>query len=146
MAVSLFSFSQDDLKRVKGEINGKANSDFKVLINKRKGKRGTATKTVNYVYDNLSSLSVSDCEDSLSKLKQLLIDLDKVDSEVISLAITNGIYSDEALERQLEVNEMYSDKINSAIIAIERVLRSTGMPHTRFWVTLQHVLKLDYQK
>ena len=128
MAVSLFSFSQDDLKVVNGsgEINSKANSDFKVLINKRKGKRGTATKTVNYVHANLSSLNASECENSLLKLKQLLADLDKVDNEVIALAITREIYSDEVLAHQLEINEMYSDKITSAIISIEHVIKSRG--------------------
>ena len=89
MATNTFSFSSDDLGKVNDveKVGQNMTSELKALIAKRKGKRSSATKTVNFVNDNLSKLSFYECESYFSKLKQLHTDLDYLDDNIMSLAI-----------------------------------------------------------
>ena len=115
-----FSFSEDEIDKVKAnEKAGKdKGNDLKGLIGKRRGKRGAVTKNVNYVYLNFSTLSVDDCRSYVFKLQQLKADLDELDDKIIALAIDKAVYTEEEFDAHLEINELYSDKVNSAIFSL----------------------------
>ena len=124
-----FSFSDDDLHKVKGnekESKDKG-SDIQSLIWKRRGKRTTVTKTVNLVYSKLGALSVDECKVHTSKLKSLRNELEELNDKMIELSVVKEFYTDSEFEIQLEINEMYSEKIDGAIFAMESRINISGI-------------------
>ena len=122
MAASVqFSFSDDDLSKLKAnakECRDKG-SEFQALVLKRRGKRGVVTKTVNFVHQNLSTLTGDECKNYVGKLKKLLGDLEDLNDQVTKLAIEKEAYTDSEFEIQLETNELYSDRIGNALFCLE---------------------------
>ena len=138
MATASFLFSQGDIEKAKDtdKVDKNPEKDFKALIAKRKGKRSTASKCVNFIHNSLSRLTVDESTNNLDKLKQLRRDLDGLDGNVLCLAIEKDVCTEAEMDAQLEINEMYNDKINSAIFAIEAFLKSMGNDPTTSSVTL----------
>ena len=138
MATASFLFSQGDIEKAKDtdKVGKNPEKDFKTFIAKNKGKRGTASKWLNFIHNSLSRLTVDECTNNLDKLKQLRRDLDELDGNVLSLAIEKDVYTEAEMDAQFEINDLYTDKINSAIFAIEAFLKSTGNDPTTSSVTL----------
>ena len=83
---------------------------------------------MNHIQSNLASLTSDECFNQLDKLKRLREQLDELNDQITELAFTKDAYSDSEFEAQLEVNEMYFDKIDSAILKLNSLCNFSPAP------------------
>lgn len=87
--------------------------DSKVLVNLRKGKRQSATKTLKKVFSG--GLTLVECEFCLDKLNALLKELQILDNKLNSYMLQENLIEASEFIKISEVDDKYADDIRYAI-------------------------------
>lgn len=100
-----------------------------VLCTIRSGKRQSATKTLNKVNVSISTINLEECKCYIDKLSTLKSNLSELDDKINSEKISNGEWTQEAYNGQLELDEEYSDRIGVAIVQLNERISSLSSFH-----------------
>ena len=96
-----------------------SNNDLKTALWQRKSKRSTATKLVNKTLNELDNLNTMQKNSKLKSMSDCKSELKAIDLSILKIYTNDPTYSTKDLDKLVDCNEIYQEKLINAISVVE---------------------------